>query len=124
MEKKKPFDLINVYKLLKKAGIEKFEDSIPSLFLDLIYEFIWEILYKSKIIAKHAGRLNISKIDLEIASKLEFQMLKKNPYLNDKSEFYQNMLNSLPLEEKNEFDFFTSTNLERDFLKTDFKFKF
>mmetsp|Transcript_39316 Transcript_39316/g.91912 ORF Transcript_39316/g.91912 Transcript_39316/m.91912 type:complete len:118 (+) Transcript_39316:4477-4830(+) len=105
MKKEKPSDLMNVYKLLKKAGISNFENSIPSLFLDLIYEFIWDILYKSKIIAKHSGRSVISKIDLEIACKLEFQILQDKPLNDEKLFFSRNMLNSLILKEKKSNDF-------------------
>mmetsp|Transcript_26030 Transcript_26030/g.65702 ORF Transcript_26030/g.65702 Transcript_26030/m.65702 type:complete len:125 (+) Transcript_26030:4474-4848(+) len=124
MKREKPSDLMNVYKLLKKAGINNFEDSIPSLFLDLIYEFIWDILYKSKIIAKHAGRSIISKIDLEIACKLEFQLLNKKPHRNKKSVFSLNLLNSLILKEKSEINSSSIANFPLNLLTENFKFKF
>ncbi|ABW98299.1 hypothetical protein HAN_3g497 (nucleomorph) [Hemiselmis andersenii] len=124
MKKEKPSDLMNVYKLLKKAGISNFENSIPSLFLDLIYEFIWDILYKSKIIAKHSGRSVISKIDLEIACKLEFQILQDKPLNDEKLFFSRNMLNSLILKEKNQMTFPPSSFSPTDFFTENFKFKF
>mmetsp|Transcript_10651 Transcript_10651/g.21104 ORF Transcript_10651/g.21104 Transcript_10651/m.21104 type:complete len:125 (-) Transcript_10651:559-933(-) len=124
MKKEIPKDLLNVYKLLIKAGIKNFENSIPSLILDLIYEFIWDILYKSKMIAKHAGRSAILKIDIEIACKIEFQTLKNDPYYISKSIFSCNLLNSLFLMEKKEKILSPTTAMFSNLLNENFKFKF
>jgi histone H3/H4 len=67
----KPADLLEIFKLMQKVGIRRFEDNIPSILLEIIYGFIWEVVYKAKLLSKHSKRPIIDLIDIEIACKLE-----------------------------------------------------
>jgi len=118
-----PKDLLNTFKLLKKAGIKNFENSIPSLVLDLIYNFIWEILYKSRKLAKYAGRNDITKSDIEFACRLELEYACFNPFKIKETILSSRILNSIPLKEKKiGNDDCSNYNIKKE-LKKNFKIK-
>lgn len=92
-----PQDLADIFRLLKKAGIKKFESSLPSIILDFIYNFVWDILYKSKKISKYSGRVNITKNDIEIACKLQLEHITFDSYNFKEKMISFKALNSLYL---------------------------
>ncbi|AFP65593.1 hypothetical protein CMESO_441 (nucleomorph) [Chroomonas mesostigmatica CCMP1168] len=101
-----PRDLIEVFKILKKQGIFEFEEMIPSFLLDFIYGQIWKILYKAKLLSKHANRLRPSLIDIEIACKLELKEVENKKRNMDALIFSGNIINTISLPEVSENNFF------------------
>jgi hypothetical protein len=108
MIKKKyyPKDLIDIFLLLKKTDLKNFDESIPSMMLELIFEFIWNVIYKAKIISKHRKRRNISLIDLEIACEIILINLKKIESNLNNLDFGNNIISSIKLPKKKKENFF------------------
>jgi len=102
----KPKDLIDVFILLKTSGIKNFDESIPSFMLELIYGFIWEIIYKAKIISSHRKKKNISLIDLEIACIIISNDLIKIDRKFNNLCLGNNIINSTNLPKKKKENFF------------------
>ena len=124
MHHRRPADLVNIFRLLRKLGVRNFEKSIPSLLLDLVYDLIWDILLKAKKIAKHAGRLNITTIDLEVACKLEFEKINYNNRALKGSIFSCVMLNSLHFTQYPENEYREFKKSSNKLMDENFKLKF
>jgi histone H3/H4 len=102
----RPKDLIEIYKILKRNGILEFEEIIPSFLLEFIYEIIWKILCKAKILSKHAKRIFPTLIDIEIACKLELKEVEDKVQRTYTSNFYENIINTIPLPDLSDNNFF------------------
>jgi hypothetical protein len=101
-----PKDLIDIFLLLKKTELKNFDESIPSMMLELIFEFIWTAIYKAKIISKHRRRRNIALIDLEIACEIISINLKKIESNLNNLDFGNNIINSIKWPKKKKENFF------------------
>nr|UXY87063.1 transcription initiation factor TFIID subunit 9 [Cryptomonas sp.] len=60
-------NLIPVLRLLREEGAVHFEKNVPWYILEIVYIFLWEILYKAKILSRHAGKRGIDPMDIKIA---------------------------------------------------------
>lgn len=118
-----PKDLLNIYKLFKKTGIKNFESALPSLILDLIYSFVWELLFKSRKLARYAGRIDITKNDIQLACRLELEYICFNPFKLKEAIMSSKILNSLLLKERKIGDYIFFNYDSNEDLKKDFKIK-
>ncbi|AEA38682.1 hypothetical protein CPARA_1gp024 (nucleomorph) [Cryptomonas paramecium] len=76
-------DIVFILKILKEERILKFKHNVPYFFLELIYNFLWDILYQAKLLSRYTKRKNISQVDIKLALLLRY---KQNNRLNSTDE--------------------------------------
>jgi len=64
---KRSEDLFFILTLLKKEKILNFEKKVPYFLIGIIYEFLWKLLYKAKVLSKYKEKKGIDIIDIKIA---------------------------------------------------------
>nr|UXY86653.1 transcription initiation factor TFIID subunit 9 [Cryptomonas paramecium] len=86
-------DVIFILKILKEEGIFRFKHDVPYFFLELIYNFLWEILYQAKLLSKYTKRKNITQLDIKLALLLKCKQNNRPNSIN-MSNHITNIINA------------------------------
>ena len=66
-------DIALVLKILKEENVLIFENNIPYFFIEMIYDFLWGVIYKAKILSRYKGKRGIDIVDIKIALTLKLK---------------------------------------------------
>ena len=64
-------ELSPFFKIIREEGIKYIHVDIPWFLLELVYQILWKIIYKARILAKQRGASFISLIDLKISIAMQ-----------------------------------------------------
>jgi hypothetical protein len=114
-------DISLVLKILKEENVFIFENNIPYFFIEMIYDFLWGVLYKAKILSRYKGKRCIDVIDIKIGLTLQLKKNKSINFSENGLKHILNIINNQNLHKKPTNSVFKFPILNRSSLNDEFK---
>jgi hypothetical protein len=114
-------DIALVLKILKKENVLIFENDIPYFFVEMIYDFLWDVIYKAKILSRYKGKRGIDTVDIKIALTLKLKKNKAIDFSENGLKHIINIINNQRLHKKPNNSVFKLPILNRSFLNDELK---
>ena len=93
-------DLLFILTILKEEKILNFDKQAPHFLLGILYEFLWNLLYKAKILSKYKEKKGIDLIDIKIALILKSKTNKYNGLQINNIKHILNIINKQKFPDK------------------------
>nr|UXY88046.1 transcription initiation factor TFIID subunit 9 [Cryptomonas curvata] len=114
-------DIALVLKILKEENVLIFENDIPYFFIEMIYDFLWGVIYKAKILSRYKGKRGIDTVDIKIALTLKLKKNKAIDFSENGLKHIINIINNQRLHKKPNNSVFKFPILNRSFLNDELK---
>nr|UXY87552.1 transcription initiation factor TFIID subunit 9 [Cryptomonas curvata] len=86
-------DILFILKILKEENVLNFEKKIPYFLIGTVYDFIWSLIFKAKILSKYKEKKGIDLVDIKIAFILKIKKRKHFEFCTNNSKLIINLIN-------------------------------
>ena len=86
-------DILFILKILKEEQILCFKKDIPYFLVGIVYDFIWNLLYKAKILSKYKEKKEMDLIDIKVAFIMKIKKIKTLDFSINNLKHIINLIN-------------------------------
>jgi hypothetical protein len=82
-----------ILNILKEEKVLTFEKNVPYFLIAVVYDFIWNLLFKAKILSKYKGKKGIDVIDMKIAFIIKIRKTIRFDFSTKNLKHITNLIN-------------------------------